>query len=84
MKTRQKLGLALAASIVLGLSACGGGDDTTPPVTSQVPASASASVAGFMAYVVALVATAPDNLEPVDISTVTAPTSDTTEPDPVN
>lgn len=84
MSTRQRLRLPLAASIVLGFSACGGSDDSPPPVTSQVPASASASVAGFMAYVVALVATAPDNLEPVDVSAVMPPTSDTTEPDVVN
>jgi hypothetical protein len=83
MKTRQKLGIAMAASIGLGLGACGGSDDT-PAVTSQVPSSASASVSGYNAYVVALARTSPDNLEPVDISAVTPPTSDTTEPDPVN
>ncbi len=85
MRTRQTLVLALAASsIALGLSGCGGGDDDTPPVTSQVPASASASVGGFIAYLTALVATSPENLEPVDIAAVTPPTSDTTEPEVLN
>ena len=83
MRTRQTLVLALAASIALGLSGCGGSDDT-PPVTSQVPSSASDSVGGFVSYLMALVALAPENLEPVDISMVTPPTSDSTEPDALN
>ena len=83
MRTRQMLMLALAASIALGLSGCGGSDDT-PSVTSQVPDSASASVGGFISYLMVLVALAPENVEPVDISMVTPPTSDTTEPDALN
>jgi hypothetical protein len=78
----------LAALVVAALvSACGGGDYTsTPPATSQVPASASQSIDGFIAYLKLLVATdtaVADTLEPVDTSMVTAPTDETSEPQPV-
>ena len=79
------------AGLALGLSACGGGGDSNslpppmpPPPTASVPASASATVAGWIAYLEALVASPADTLEPVDVSQVTPPTSDTTEPAPVN
>jgi hypothetical protein len=74
------------AALILGtaafLAGCGGGDDAPaqPPATSQVPASASASSAGFIAYLQALVASMADTLEPVDVSTVVPPTDETTEP----
>ncbi|HEX7441050.1 MAG TPA: hypothetical protein VF319_13240 [Caldimonas sp.] len=66
------------------LAACGGGDDTPPPPTSQVPASASASIDGFIAYLRALVVAAADSLEPVDVSGVTPPTDETSEPQVVD
>jgi len=70
------------------LSACGGGGDdntsTTPPVTEQVPPSVNTSVTSFMGYLVALLASAADALEPVDVSAVTPATDDAVEPDPVN
>ena len=77
-----------AALCVAGLvTACGGGDDNvTPPATSEVPASASASIDGFIAYLKELVATSvtrADTLEPVDTSMVTAPTDEISEPQPV-
>lgn len=65
------------------LTACGGGDDDTPappPVTQEVPPSASASVAGWIAYLKALVVAAADDLEPVDVSAVIPPTDDAIEP----
>ena len=50
------------------LVACGGGDDAPPPpATAEVPASASQSVGGFIAYLQALVASMADMLEPVDV-----------------
>lgn len=79
MRTTQKLGLAMAAAIVLGLSACGGGED--PAVTAEVPGSASDSVGGFIVYLKALTAQVPDDLEAVDVSMVTPQVSDTTEPE---
>ena len=77
------------ASLVLGaagmLAACGGSDVTQiPPATSGVPPSASASIAGFIAYVNLLIASAADTLEPVDVSAVTPPTDETSDPLPVN
>ncbi|MDE2048245.1 MAG: lipoprotein [Betaproteobacteria bacterium] len=83
--------LLFAFCAVAILSGCGGGDNTVPTpaaaappaVTSAVPASASLSVDGFIAYLKALVVAAADTLEPVDVSAVTPPTSDTTEPTPV-
>lgn len=70
--------LVLAAGVAL--AGCGGGDDNTPPVTQSVPASASASVSGWISYLQQLVVAAADMLEPVDVSAVTPPTDDTAEP----
>jgi hypothetical protein len=73
--------VALCAATML--IACGGGDDNpppTPPATAEVPGSASASVDGFIAYLKELVASAADMLEPVDVSTVAPPGSETAEP----
>ncbi len=80
MKTSWILGLCAAAA----LTACGGGgDDNTndaPPVTEQVPASASQSVGGFIDYLKQLVVASADTLEPVDVSAVTPPADDAVEP----
>jgi len=75
---------ALLAASMLG--ACGGGDDTPapPPATSEVPASASQTPAGFIAYLQALVASMADLLEPVDTSAVVPPADDTSEPTKVD
>ena len=74
-----------AVAVSLLLVACGGDDgDATPPATSQVPASASQSVDGWIDYLKRLIASAADTLEPVDTSTVTPPTSETTEPSVVD
>jgi hypothetical protein len=79
---------ALFAAAVLG--ACAGGDDApppappAPPATVEVPSSASASVEGLIAYLKELVASAADMLEPVDVSAVTPPGSETTEPTTVD
>ena len=68
--------------VVVALAGCGGGggDSNAPPATAQVPAAASMSVGGFMTYVHALVASMADTLEPVDVSAVTPPTDETSEP----
>lgn len=84
---RTLVGLFAAAALGTGLAACGGGGDDSapaPPVTSQVPASASVSVANFIAYLQQLVVASADTLEPVDVSAVVPPTSDTDEPLPIN
>jgi hypothetical protein len=79
---KKTLLAATIAAAVLG--ACGGGDDNSPPpATTQVPASASQSVDGFIGYLRQLVASVADMLEPVDTSAVTPPTDDTAEPQTV-
>ena len=83
MKKSLILGFCTAAA----LSGCGGGDYRPPPtpaVTSEVPASASLTVDGFIGYMKALVASAADTLQPVDVSTVTPPTDDTIQPSVVD
>ena len=81
MKKSWILALCAAAA----LAGCGGGGgDHMPPATESVPASASASSDGFIGYLKALVASAADMLEPVDVSAVTPPADDTGEPTPVN
>lgn len=86
MKIKTSLA-ALAVGLVA--AACGGGSDfvNAPPPTSEVPASASASIDGFIAYLKDLVATQAsfaDTLEPVDTSMVTPPTDETSEPQKVD
>lgn len=79
----QILAAGLCAAVLLG-GCGGGGDDAPPPVTQEVPASASTAVTSFIAYLVALVASDADALEPVDVSAVTPPADDAAEPTPVN
>ena len=79
----NKSWIVVASLAAAALSACGSSNDETPappPVTQEVPASASASVVGFIAYLVALVASDADTLEPVDVSAVTPPVDDAAEP----
>ncbi len=84
---RPVLGALCAAVMLIACGGGGGGDDSpppTPPATVEVPGSASASVDGLIAYLKELVALAADMLEPVDISAVTPPGSETTEPTSVD
>ena len=81
---RNKATLAALAAAAL-VAACGGNDfQSNPPATSSVPASASASIDGFIAYLKELVASAADMLEPVDTSMVTGPKDETSEPQKVD
>jgi len=83
----RKTLLAAAVAAAL-LAACGGGDDdnvaTVPPATSEVPASASQSPDGFIAYLQLLVASVADMLEPVDTAAALPPADDTGEPKTVD
>ena len=81
----KKSGIVLLMAVA-ALTACGGGDDDTPapPVTEAVPASASASVAGLIDYLKALVVASADMLEPVDVSAVAPQTDDAVEPTSVD
>lgn len=74
--------LAVVCSTAL-LAACGGFSGG-PSVTSEVPASASASIAGFIDYLKELVVTPAETLEPVDVSSVTPPRDDTSSPVPID
>jgi hypothetical protein len=75
--------VAAALAVAALVSACGGNDFREQDATSEVPASASESSDGFIAYLRRLVASAADALEPVDTSMVTAPKDDTGEPQTV-
>ena len=77
--------LAAAAAALLALNACGGDDysDSTPAVTESVPASASQSIGGFIDYLMKLVVSSADMLEPVDVSGVVAPTDEVSDPTPL-
>lgn len=84
MRKQFSLAVALlAAALVIG---CGGdgGDGAVitppPPPTSGIPENASSNSMGFVAYLMLLVASSADGLEPVDISGFTAPTSEQEEP----
>ena len=82
---KKTLLAALLAASMLG--ACGGGDDDAPPpppATSEVPASASQSPSGFIAYLQLLVASMADMLEPVDTAAVLPPADDTGEPQKID
>jgi ABC-type glycerol-3-phosphate transport system substrate-binding protein len=79
---KKTLLAALVAASVL--AACGGSDDGPPPATSQVPASASQTPGGFVAYLQRLVASMADALEPVDTSAVVPPADDSGEPSRVD
>ena len=81
---RTTLLAALVAAAIVGACGGGGGDAAAPVATSQVPASASQSVDGFIAYLRDLVASMADLLEPVDTSAVVPPTDDTAEPQTVD
>jgi hypothetical protein len=72
------LGLAVAAS----LAACGGGSDSVaidpPTATNEVPASATASATAYTQFAKSL--SASDSSQPLDVRSVTPPTSETDAP----
>lgn len=85
MRTNRKHAvwpMAAALASVLIVSGCGDNytDSTPPSATSQVPSSASQSIAGFIGYLQELVVSSADTLEPVDTSMVSGPTDETSEP----
>ncbi len=90
VRRRRGVAIALAGvAMVITLASCGGGHDDgnpapapPPPVATVPPASASASAQGFIDYLKTLIGTMQDTVEPFDVNSFIAPTSDTTEPDP--
>ena len=72
----------LAACSAALLAACGGGG-SAPAAADAIPASASQSPEGMVAYLLALSKDTPDDREPLDVSGWSPPRSDTTEPQPL-
>ena len=76
--------LLMVATATVALVGCsgGGGDDVAAAADplASVPDSAVQSVAGTVDYLAALNRNPSDTREPIDITAVVLPTSDTTEP----
>ena len=66
------------------VTACGGDYRSAPPVTSEVPSSATKTIDGFTAYLQELVVASADMLEPVDTEGLTFPVDETSEPSKVD
>lgn len=85
-RIKTLLSVALASAALAGCF--GGGDDgqATPPADplATVPDSATQSVAGTVDYLNVLNQNASDTREPIDVTAVVLPTSDTTEPTALN
>ena len=90
----MKRNLAVLFATAALVAACGGGDDDPAPApgpapvpapapAGMVPDSVSASVANFIGYLMALVTINDDTTEPLDVSGVTPPLTDTAEPSAV-
>lgn len=82
-RNHRQFALAAALCTGLALAGCGGNHHHDDDVTDRVPDSASESVTGFIDYLMKLVVSSADGLEPVDVGNVTAPTDDTGEPVPM-
>ena len=75
---KKLLAAAFVASALL--AGCGGGGGPGLPATSTLYTSASASVSGFIEYLMELVKSDTETDTPVSITGLTPPTSETTEP----
>jgi hypothetical protein len=91
MTQRRLLLLSQTVAVAALLAACGGGSDAPAPVPApqpgpleQVPGSASQSAAGMTGYLKTLSTLAPEDKEPLDLGSFTAPAVDNAEPDPVS
>jgi hypothetical protein len=64
------------------MSACGGGNDSAPPAaTDAVPAAASQSATGLIAWLTAMTKDSTEVKEGLDIAPLTAPVADDAEPE---
>lgn len=77
--------LALTAALALALSACGGSSHTesSPPQPPTSPAPPVSMVDAFFAAVRSLIASSPDDTEPVAIDAVAVTIPENSEPEPV-
>ncbi len=80
MKTISTLVVALAAAAALAGCFGGGDDDVPADPLAAVPDSATQTVAGTVDYLKVLANNSSDTREPIDITAVLLPLSDTTEP----
>lgn len=91
LNQRKILFAAATVALTLGVAACGSSNDDNgpppagapvpappPPPTSDIPPSAGASVAAFIAFLLTLAAS--DTAEPLALGTFTPPADDATEP----
>jgi len=73
---------AATVGLTIGMTGCGSSNDdngtAAAPPTAEVPPSASASVAAFIAFLLTLAVN--DTAEPLALGTFTPPTDDGTEP----
>ena len=75
----HRLSILLAAAALL--AACGGGGGGAPPLAHDVPASALASPAAFTSWASGV--RADNTAEPLVLTQLDPPTSDTAEPAPL-
>ena len=84
LSLRTAAALAAVAAASLALTGCfGGGDNDSAPAAdplAAVPDAAVQSVAGTVDYLAMLNKNPSDTREPIDVTAVLLPTSDTTEP----
>jgi hypothetical protein len=86
---KRQLAVLFASAAMLAACGGGGGDDPAPaPVpppapapapVGMVPDSVNASIANFIGYLASLVTVSDDTTEPLDVSAVNPPLSETAE-----
>ncbi|UUX95740.1 hypothetical protein [Aquabacterium sp. J223] len=79
--TRKTLLIALLGTAAL--TACGGGDDPPPDPLASVPAEASQTSGGLIAYLRQIVGLTPEDREPVGIDAVDPQKTENEEPEAV-
>lgn len=84
MNCKRNFASALALGIALVLGGCGGGDSGSGTGGSSsagsIPASATASVDAFVAYMKLQIAGTSETSTPVSLGSATGPTSETASP----
>ena len=72
----------VVSTVALVLSACGGGNDSAPPAaTDAVPAAASQSATGLIAWLTAMTKDTTEVKEGLDMAPLSAPVVDDAEPE---
>jgi hypothetical protein len=83
----RRLAATAALATALGLAGCGGGGDSSSPVAlvpgTQVPQSATSSVAGVIAFLMELIAGTSETTDPIAVGDAVLFTSETDDPTPI-